>query len=138
MYLVDTNVWLERLLAQEKADDVRRFLEAVSSDQLFISDFSFHSICVILTRLKRKQVLLDFAQDVFIDGAVNLLSVKPDETQNLIDVMDKFNLDFDDAYQYVLAEKNDLTLVSFDGDFNRTARGRKTPAEILSSVSDGK
>ena len=43
----------------------------------------------------------------------------------------KFNLDFDDAYQYVAAEEYNLTLVSFDSDFDRTERGRKTPAEIL-------
>jgi len=28
------------------------------------------------------------------------------------------------------AEKYHLTLVSFDSDFDRTGRGRKTPAEI--------
>jgi len=44
----------------------------------------------------------------------------------------RFNLDFDDAYQYAIAEKFNLTIVSFDSDFNRTERGRKTPAEVLS------
>lgn len=135
MYLVDTNVWLERLLAQQKSDEVRQFLEGVSSDRLFISDFGFHSICVILTRLKKTQALLDFAHDIFIVGAVGLLSVKPEETHRLIAAMDEFNLDFDDAYQYVLAEKNALVLVSFDGDFNRTAQGKKSPAEALSDIS---
>lgn len=135
MYLVDTNVWLERLLAQQKSDEVRRFLEEIPSDRLFISDFGFHSICVILTRLKKKQALLDFTQDIFIDGSVGLLAVKPEEIQSLIDAMDKFNLDFDDAYQYILAEKNVLVIVSFDGDFDRTARGRKTPVEVLSDIS---
>jgi predicted nucleic acid-binding protein len=138
MYLLDTNVWLERLLAQQKADEVGRFLEVVSSDQLHISDFSFHSICIILTRLKKKQALIDFARDIFIDGAVGLLSVKPEKTQSLVDAMDSFNLDFDDAYQYVLAETNDLALISFDEDFNRTKRGKKTPTEILSDISNGK
>jgi hypothetical protein len=33
------------------------------------------------------------------------------------EVMDRFTLDFDDAYQYCSAEKYHLTLVSFDGDF---------------------
>jgi len=42
-----------------------------------------------------------------------------------------FNLDFDDAYQYVAAEKHNLTLVSLAADFDRTDRGRKTPADIL-------
>jgi len=44
--------------------------------------------------------------------------------------MDEFKLDFDDAYQYIAAEKYDLTIVSFDSDFDRTTRGRKTPSEI--------
>ena len=133
MYLVDTNIWLERLLGQAKSDEVGQFLDRIPSDQLFITDFAFHSICVILTRLKRKAALTDFVQDVFIDGAVTLVSVKPLEIQSLVDTIDKYNLDFDDAYQYVAAEQNDLTIVSFDGDLERTARGKKTPAEILAA-----
>ncbi|MFZ8805855.1 MAG: PIN domain-containing protein [Candidatus Calescibacterium sp.] len=45
----------------------------------------------------------------------------------------RFNLDFDDAYQYVVAEKYNLTIISFDSDFDRTELGRKTPREILES-----
>lgn len=47
--------------------------------------------------------------------------------------MESYNLDYDDAYQYVVAERNDLTLVSFDSDFTQTSRGRRTPAEILTT-----
>jgi len=43
----------------------------------------------------------------------------------------RFGFDFDDAYQYVAAEKHNLILVSFDADFDRTKRGRRTPADIL-------
>jgi uncharacterized protein len=49
----------------------------------------------------------------------------------LTEVMGEFKLDFDDAYQYVAAEKHDLSLVSFDADFDRTSRGKTTPAELL-------
>ena len=45
--------------------------------------------------------------------------------------MKQFKLNFDDAYQYVTAEKYGLTLVSFDTDFDHTEQGRKTPGEIL-------
>jgi len=134
MYLVDTNIWLERLLAQAKSDEVRDFLDRVPASKLFITDFAFHSICVVLTRLKKETALLKFVKDVFVDGAVTLVSVPPEETQSLIDAMSKFNLDFDDAYQYVAAEKQGLVIVCFDGDFNRTARGKKTPAEILAGT----
>lgn len=71
-----------------------------------------------------------FAQDVFVDGAVSLIHLEPEDTPQLVHVMTQFNLDFDDAYQYVVAEKYNLTLVSLDGDFDRTERGRHTPQEI--------
>ena len=45
-------------------------------------------------------------------------------------------LDFDDAYQYVAAETHNLTLVSFDADFDRTERGRKTPADVLKELRE--
>lgn len=135
MYLVDTNVWLERLLNQDKSDEVGRFLDHVSTRDLSVTDFSFHSICVILTRLGQGKVLLDFVQDVFVDGAVNLVSIKPSDTRSLVDAIDKYKLDFDDAYQYVAAEQNELALVSFDTDFDKTDGGKKTPAEILRTAT---
>lgn len=51
MYLVDTNIWLERLLDQEKSEEVGRFLAKTPTNRLIISDFSLHSIGVILDRL---------------------------------------------------------------------------------------
>jgi predicted nucleic acid-binding protein len=132
MYLVDTNVWLERLLNQDKSDQVGRFLDQMSPHDIFITDFAFHSICVILTRLAGSEALLDFVQDVFVDGAVNVVSIKPSETRTLIETIDKYKLNFDDAYQYVAAEQNGLTIISFDSDFDRTDKGKKTPADILS------
>jgi predicted nucleic acid-binding protein len=135
VYLVDTNVWLERLLDQERTEEVKRFLDSVSSDQLSIIDFSFHSIGVILNRLDRREGLLRFVQDTLIDGAVRLIGLSPADTQRQVDVIEQLRLDFDDAYQYVVAEQYNLTLVSFDSDFDQTPRGRKTPAEILASMS---
>ena len=130
MYLVDTNIWLERLLGQSKSDEVGKFLDQTPTNNLFITDFAFHSIGVILTRLKRNAVLLDFVQDVFVEGSVTMVSLKPEETQDVVDAIDRYQLDFDDAYQYLAAERNGLTLVSFDGDLDKTPNGRKTPAEM--------
>lgn len=53
--------------------------------------------------------------------------------KNLVDFMGTYNLDFDDAYQYTIAEQYDLVIVSFDHDFDRTDRGRSTPNAILAS-----
>ncbi len=131
MYLVDTNVWLERLLDQVRSEEVGHFLDHTPSDRLFVTDFAFHSVGVALSRLNHMGVLLRFVQDAFVDGAVGLIHLDPGDTERLVYAMEQFNLDFDDAYQYVAAEKHGLALVSFDSDFDRTGRGRKTPAEVL-------
>ena len=131
MYLVDTNVWLERLLEQERFDEVRRFLDSTETSKIFLTDFSFHSIGLILTRLNKSELLLNFVQDTLLEGAVSLVYLAPEDTQGIVAGMRQFRLDFDDAYQYVAAEKHSLSLVSFDADFDRTERRRKTPQAVL-------
>ena len=39
MWLIDTNIWLERLLDQQKSGEVALFLERIPSDRLWITDF---------------------------------------------------------------------------------------------------
>ena len=98
MYLVDTNIWLERLLEQERSDEVGEFLSAVHSDQMGITDFSLHSIGVITTRLKRPDIFTVFVNDTCIEGAVNIISLVPEHLQKLVHSMALYHLDFDDAY----------------------------------------
>lgn len=134
MYLLDTNIWLERLLGQTNAEKVGALLDKIPADQLYISDFSFHSICVILTRLGRPQLLTDFIDDVVVPGDIQVLAIPPDLTVQVLEAIDKFDLDFDDGYQYVIAQQSELTIVTFDRDFDKTDRGRRTPAEILAQI----
>lgn len=134
MYLVDTNIWLERLLAQAQADEVRRFLEAVPSDQLLLSHFSLHSIGVILGRYGQHVALQQFTRDLFVNGAVRLATVLPEAFDQIVAVMVAQQLDFDDAYQYVAARQASAELVSFDGDFDRTDLRRLTPADVLARL----
>ena len=42
-YLIDTNIWLEILLEQEKSKEAFEFLSKIDSSYLAISDFSLHS-----------------------------------------------------------------------------------------------
>jgi hypothetical protein len=95
MYLIDTNIWLERLLEQEKSDEVGGFLDRIPSNHLFITDFYFHSIGVIMGRLNRMNVYLNYIKDVFFYGSVTIIRLEPDDMQRLVEVMDKFKLDFD-------------------------------------------
>ena len=56
------------------------------------------------------------------------------EFKGVIRAIERFNLDFDDAYQYRLAELYNLRIVSFDSDFDKTERGRVTPRDALKLV----
>ena len=59
-----------------------------------------------------------------VDG-IGVLSLEPENLKMLYQIVQRFGLDFGDAYQYA------LQLVSFDKDFDRTDRKRKEPIEIL-------
>lgn len=131
MYLLDTNIWLERLLNQERSEEVARFLARISTDHILMSDFSLHSIGVILGRFGQHDVLIQFVEDLFMDGGICLVSVAPASMHLVVGAMNRFNLDFDDAYQYIAAEQNEAGIVSFDRDFDRTENGARTPADIL-------
>jgi len=130
MFLVDTNVWLELLLEQERAGEVERFLDATEARLLSLTEFTLYSLGIILTRLKKDGVFREFVTDTLEDSGVDRIRLGTGELKDLLAIRQDFELDFDDAYQYAVAEKHNLTIVSFDSDFDRTRRGRKTPGQV--------
>ena len=130
MYLADTNIFLEILLNQDKAAEARAFLQSIDLGTIFMTDFSLHSIGIALFQQEEYALFISFLEDTVVDG-VGVLSLDPEDHKTLDQIAQQFNLDFDDAYQYAVAEKHNLQLISFDGDFDQTARGRKEPTEIL-------
>ena len=90
MYLVDTNVWLERLLDQARSEEVGAFLDRLPSERVFITDFCFHSIGLVLCKLNKTDALLRFVRDAFTEGAVALVRLGPEDTRQLLRVMEQF------------------------------------------------
>ena len=78
--------------------------------------------------------MLAFVQDVFVGAGVELVRLVADDTEEVVQVIDEFGLDFDDAYQYLAAQRNGLAIVSFDADFDRTKLGRLLPADALAKA----
>ena len=72
-----------------------------------------------------------FLRDVIDSVGITMVSLNAEELTTVIDTAASFALDFDDAYQYSIAEKYELTIVSFDSDFDRTTRGRRLPADLI-------
>jgi len=131
LFLLDTNIWLERLLAQKRSDEVGHFLSTIPSERLCITDFSLHSVGIILAKERRQEIFKKFVCDLFLRGRVRLIHLEPQDMVDVADAMEEFGLDFDDAYQYVAAKKDSLVLVSFDGDFDRADIDRIEPQDVL-------
>ena len=132
--LLDTNVFLEIILSQEKAEDAKNLLLKSMQHEFFLTDYSLHSIGLLLFRRKQHEAFLAFMEDVLVNGGIGLLSLLPDDMGSVVAASQKFGLDFDDAYQYAVAARYELTLISFDSDFQRTDKGYKTPSEILQAI----
>ena len=63
MYLFDSNIFLEILLQQERADAAQKALEEMSSDRPgVVTGFALHAIEVISTRAGEFEVLSKFMQ----------------------------------------------------------------------------
>ena len=130
MYHIDTNTFPEGFLEQEKAESVRYFFQAVDMEKIFMTDLALHSIGIILFRLGKYELFTSFVEDMIING-MEILSSSPEDLMKLDMTAQQYNLDFDDAYQYIQAEKHQLQLISFDKDFDSTKIGRKEPSEIV-------
>jgi len=72
MYLLDTNIFLELFLDQDKADDVERLLRTAPKERLHISEFSLYSVGIILFRCKLFDVFVRFVEDLIITGGIKL------------------------------------------------------------------
>ena len=127
LYLIDTNIWLEILLEQEKSREAKEFLSKLHPSEIIISEFSLYSLGVILTRLGKNKLFEEFVTDSLIESGIRSISLEAKDFYDLIRNMDDFNLDFDDAYQLTVAEEFNFTIISFDSDFDKTKVGRKTP-----------
>jgi predicted nucleic acid-binding protein len=129
--LIDTNIVLEVILEQAKAEEARALLVKTEEHEFFISDYALHSIGLLLFRQKQHHVFQEFVDDMMFQAGMVVASLSVEDMVSVIEAAQRFDLDFDDAYQYAVAERYGLTVVSFDADFDRTERGRKTAGEVL-------
>jgi len=116
MYLIDTNVFLEVLLTQEKRKICKDFLD-LNVGNLYVSDFSLHSIGVILFRGNREDIFQKFVNDVIPN--IEIVTLPKESYKDLVGIRERSGLDFDDAYQYRIAKEYDLEIVTMDRDFEK-------------------
>lgn len=113
-YLFDTNIFLEILLNQDKKEKAKNLIKN-HLNQLYISDFSLHSIGVILTKQKKFRIFKEFLNDVIPHATI--LNLPKEKYPDLNKIAEKYDLDFDDSYQTTLAKEFDLAIITMDNDF---------------------
>lgn len=118
--------------ARTRGDESKILLKNAHHHELYVTDYSIHSIGLLLFRKKQYQTFDRFLHDL---AGISRLSLSVDDMAKMAAAATQFHLDFDDAYQYVAAQKHHLTIVSFDHDFDRTDQERKTPGDIVTNSS---
>ena len=115
-YLLDTNIILEILLDQKRAEEAKQFIVS-NIGNLYLSDFSLHSIGLHLFRKGLQKTFTNFAVDFLSTISISVL---PTQSYYSIEIKSKeLGLDFDDTYQYLRAKDNSLWLVTFDNAFKQ-------------------
>ena len=88
-------------MQQDKKEDCKRFLDN-NIGNLNITDFSLHSLGLILFIYGKEEISQKFVEDVIPN--TKLLSLPVELYGKVVNVRKSLNLDFDDAYQYSMAK----------------------------------
>jgi predicted nucleic acid-binding protein len=136
MFLIDTNIFLELMLNQEKSEEAQNFFQVVSSNYWTISDFSLHSIGVILHRYKEDESFLEFLHYLYQNQNITPIQLDYFGLQNAVEIMKNTNLDFDDAYQTTICKLFDLQLITFDKDFKNNQIKTLSPSEAIETYKN--
>lgn len=114
--LIDTNVFLEILLSQEKKEECKTFLNK-NIDKLYISDFTLHSIGVILIRNKKEKIYEKFINDIL--PKISVVTLSKNKYKEVAKISKKYNLDFDDSYQTCISIEKGYEIITLDNDFRK-------------------
>ena len=99
MYLIDTNIFLEIFLNQERASECQELLISIQDREVvyYVSSFTIHSIEVILERNELCGPLIDFLQDIHKNKRLKRFDTDTLQELEAIKLEKNLNLDFDDA-----------------------------------------
>jgi predicted nucleic acid-binding protein len=115
-FLIDTNIFLEILLGQERKEKCKIYLNQ-RLGKIYISDFSLHSIGVILFKLEKQNKFDLFLDDIL--PRIETLGLPLIDYKKVRKISSKYKLDFDDAYQTSVAESYGLIITTIDKDFRK-------------------
>ena len=131
MYLVDTNILLEVLLSRDKKEECKKLLRALrdGKEKGIITDFTVHSIIVIMDHFKKLRELKTFLLSLTAYKGLSIYNTTITDEVKATEIAIKQNLDMDDAIQYLIAlSTNADAIVSFDKHFDNLKIPRLEPS----------
>src|SRR5438045_4029238 len=108
--LIDTNCWIQILRDREHSQEVRQLLADIADDQLFITDLSLHSVGIVMSRFKMLNQFPAFMKTSGIGTTIRVIGLAHTALYPVINFSGQLGLDFEDAYQYAIAEMYKLKL----------------------------
>lgn len=122
--LIDTNIFLEFLLGQEKADRCFSFIQNAANQkeaECIISDFNVDSILIALEKNnKSADEMKDLLIEIINCRGIEIYNISLDDRIKSIELMKKYNLDYDDAITLQAAiATGSKEIMSFDKHFDK-------------------
>jgi len=121
--LIDTNIFLEVQLNQEKAQEASEILEAVSKNinQAYVTDFTIDSIIIIMEHYNKSPAEIKrFLVSLLAYEGLDFYQLSIFDKIKATEHMSSLQLDFDDACMYQAMQVLKITTIaSFDTDFDK-------------------
>lgn len=121
--LIDTNIFLEVQLNQEKAQQASEILEAVFKNIIhaYITDFTIDSIAIIMEHYNKSSTEIKrFLVSLLAYEGLEFYQLSIFDKIEATEHMSSLQLDFDDACMYQAMQVLKITTIaSFDKDFDK-------------------
>lgn len=131
LILIDTNIFLELLLGQSKAEDCAKLLNRVSKGEIeaVVTRFTIHAVEAVVNN---GNLISDFLRNIENSLGLSVYVTSISEETAISILMSKINRDFDDTLQYFVAKMLGAeSIVSFDKHFDGLDIQRKEPKDYL-------
>lgn len=120
-YFVDSNIFLEVELKDEKREECQNFLTRVAqgTEDCMISDFILYSVLIELVEKSTLDMANNFLK-FFEQANIEVFVPNMRTLSEALNIVKKYNLDFDDALVVSSMLENKINkLISFDRHFDR-------------------
>lgn len=129
--LIDSNIIFSLLLEQNDYKETEKLFDLISHLDLRVQilDFALYSMVLNFIRRDHCEEIQQFLATLDSSKNISIYRLRPAEISEALSL--NVNLDLDDKLHYYLAKKKNLTLISYDKDFDKTDLPRLTPAQAL-------